>query len=71
MLIGKDVLVGAVRCGENAYNVIERATGKVKTRQKEGRVSGGGCRAGVLSGVLKKFFKTQATKKGPPFGEPF
>ena len=42
MLIGKEAPEGAVRFGENAYHVIERATGKVKTRRKEGRVSGGG-----------------------------
>lgn len=42
MLIGKEAPVSAVRFGENAYHVIERATDKVKTRRKEGRASGGG-----------------------------
>jgi ribosomal protein L18E len=36
-LIGKEVPVSAVRFGENAYHVIERATGKMKARRKEGR----------------------------------
>jgi hypothetical protein len=37
MLNGKEAPVGAVRFGENAYHVIERATGKMKARRKEGR----------------------------------
>jgi hypothetical protein len=48
VLIGKEAPVSAVRFGGNAYHVIERATGKVKTRRKEGRESGGGRRIGVL-----------------------